>query len=134
MIFIVLIPILLYLKYICVYTPWWLRELAFLFLSYDEIYVTGFLVPKTVNQCIIFFSVIQTGHILQGVHLKNGPILIRVIYLLRFTTCYITQLTCIYSKCWKWCPSISMYLPLVLTLTSADYDSCPKVNLFHGIF
>jgi len=23
---------------------------------------------------------------------------------------------------------------LVLTLTSADYDSCPKVNLFYGIF
>ena len=22
----------------------------------------------------------------------------------------------------------------VLTLTSADYDSCPKVNLFYGIF
>jgi len=23
---------------------------------------------------------------------------------------------------------------LVSTLTSADYDSCPKVNLFYGIF
>jgi hypothetical protein len=23
---------------------------------------------------------------------------------------------------------------LVLTMTSADYGSCPKVNLFHGIF
>jgi len=36
--------------------------------------------------------------------------LIWVIYLLRFTTCYITQLTCIYSKCWKWCPFISVHL------------------------
>ena len=25
-------------------------------------------------------------------------------------------------------------VPLVLTLTSADYDSCPQVNLFYGIF
>jgi len=29
---------------------------------------------------------------------------------------------------------ISMHLSLVLILTSADYDSCPKVNLFHRIF
>jgi hypothetical protein len=44
------------------------------------------------------------------VQLKSGPNLIWVIYLLRFTTCYITQLICIYSKCWKWCPFISMHL------------------------
>jgi len=37
----------------------------------------------------------------QGVQLKSGPILIGVIYLLRFTTCYITQLTSIYSKYWE---------------------------------
>ena len=31
---------------------------------------------------------------------------------------------------------VSEYLAvsLVLTTTSADYDSCPKVNLFYGIF
>ena len=46
---------------------------------------------------------------IQNVQLKSGPILIWVIYLLRFT-CYITQLTRIYSKCWKWCPFISMHL------------------------
>jgi len=86
------------------------------------------------------FTIIKRGasvavlHVIEGVQLKSGPILIWVIYLLRFTTCYITQLTCIYSKCWKWCPSISIHLSLVLTLTSAYYDSCPKVNLFHGIF
>jgi len=39
--------------------------------------------------------------VLRVFNLKVGRILIRVIYLLRFTTCYITQLTYIYSKCWK---------------------------------
>ena len=43
-------------------------------------------------------------------NLKVDRILIWVIYLLRFTTCYITQLVCIYSKCWKWCPFISVHL------------------------
>jgi len=37
-------------------------------------------------------------------NLKVDRILRGVIYLLRFTTSYITQLTCICSKCWKWCP------------------------------
>jgi len=36
-----------------------------------------------------------------GVQLKSGPMLIGVIYLLRFTTYYVTQLNFIYSKCWK---------------------------------
>jgi hypothetical protein len=78
--------------------------------------------------------VLRNEGLIQSVQLKSGPILIWVIYLLRFTTCYITKLTCIYSKCWKWCQIISMHLFLVLTLTSAHYNSCPKVNLFHGIF
>jgi hypothetical protein len=43
-------------------------------------------------------------------NLKVDRVLIWVTYLLRFTTCYITQITCIYSKCWKWCPFISMHL------------------------
>jgi len=34
-------------------------------------------------------------------NLKVDRILIRVICLLRFTKFYITQLTSIYSKCWK---------------------------------
>jgi hypothetical protein len=34
-------------------------------------------------------------------NLKVESILMRVIYLLRFTTYYIIQLTFIYSKCWK---------------------------------
>ena len=40
-------------------------------------------------------------HIHRMFNLKVDRILIYVIYLIRFTTCYITQLTCIYSKCWK---------------------------------
>ena len=43
-------------------------------------------------------------------NLKLDRILILVIYLLRFTTFYITQVTSIYNKCWKWCPFISMHL------------------------
>jgi len=49
-------------------------------------------------------------------NLKVDRILIWVIYLLKFTTCYITQLTCIYSKCWKWCPLISMHLSTRFTM------------------
>jgi hypothetical protein len=59
----------------------------------------------------------------QCVQLKSGPILIWVIYLLRFTTCYITHLTCIYSKCWKWCPFISMHLSTRFTMFLATYLS-----------
>jgi len=60
---------------------------------------------------------------IQGVQLKSGSILIRVIYLLRFTTCYITQLTCIYSKCWKWCPFISMHLSTRFAMFLATFLS-----------
>jgi len=42
-----------------------------------------------------------TATIYRMFNLKLDRILIRVIYLLRFTTCYITQQTYIYSKCWK---------------------------------
>ena len=56
-------------------------------------------------------------HILYSVfNLKVDRILIWVIYLLRITTYYITQLTCIYSKCWKWCPFISMHLSARFTM------------------
>jgi hypothetical protein len=78
--------------------------------------------------------VLRNEGLIHGVQLKTGPILISVIYLIRFATCYIKQLACIYSKCWKLCQFISVHLFLVLKLTSVDYDSCPKVNLFHGIF
>ena len=56
-------------------------------------------------------------------NLKVDRILIWVIYLLRFTTCYITQLTCIYSKCWKWCPFISMHLSTRFTMVFAIFFS-----------
>ena len=76
---------------------------------------------------------IPEGLILQGVQLKSGPILIWVIHLLRFTTCYITQLTCIYSKCWKWCPFISMHLSTRFTMFLATFLSVlPFFNNFRN--
>ena len=56
-------------------------------------------------------------------NLKVDRILIWVIYLLRFTTSYITQLTCSYSKCWKWCPFISMHLSTRFTMFLATFLS-----------
>jgi hypothetical protein len=56
-------------------------------------------------------------------NLKVDRIIIWVIYLLRFTTCYITQVTCIYSKCWKWCPLISMHLSTRFTMFLATFLS-----------
>ena len=59
----------------------------------------------------------------QVFNLKVDRILIWVIYLPRFKTCYITQLTCIYSKCWKWCPFISMHLSTRFTTFLATFLS-----------
>ena len=56
-------------------------------------------------------------------NLKVDRNLIWVIYLLRFTTCYIAQLTCIYSKFWKWCPFISMHLSTCFTMFLAIFLS-----------
>ena len=56
-------------------------------------------------------------------NLKVDRILIWAIYLLRFTTCYITQLTCIYSTCWKWRPFISMHLSTYFTMSLATFLS-----------
>ena len=56
-------------------------------------------------------------------NIKVDRILIWVIYLLRFTTCYITQLSCICSKCWKWCPFISMHLSTGFTMFLAIFLS-----------
>jgi len=61
--------------------------------------------------------------LIQVPNLKVDRILIWVIYLLRFTTCYITQLTCIYTKCWKWCPFISMHLSTCFTMFLATFLS-----------
>ena len=55
-------------------------------------------------------------------NLKVDRILIWVIYLLRFT-CYITQLIFIYSKCWKWCPFISVHLSTRFTMFLATFAS-----------
>ena len=56
-------------------------------------------------------------------NLKVDRILIWVIYLLRFTKCYITQLTCIYSNCWKLCPFISVHLSTRFTMFLANFLS-----------
>ena len=65
---------------------------------------------------IHIYTYIHTHTHTHSVQLKSGSILIRVIYLLRFTTCYITQLNCIYIKCWKWCPFISLHLSTRFTM------------------
>jgi hypothetical protein len=59
--------------------------------------------------------------------------------LIRFTTCYITQLNCIYSKCWKWCPLISMhlstrfamFLPTILSVLSFTSSMARVIFLFN---
>jgi len=68
-------------------------------------------------------NVFQNIRIYRVFNLKVNHILIWAIYLLRFTTCYITQLTCIYSKCWKWCPFISMHLSTRFTMFLATFLS-----------
>jgi len=79
------------------------------------------LLISRLNICMHFSSLPRTIHAsplhpcYRGFNLKVDRILIRVIYLLRFT-CYITQLTYIYSKCWKWCPFISMHLSTRFTM------------------
>jgi hypothetical protein len=58
---------------------------------------------------------------IQVVQLKVYRLLILVMYLLRFTAHYITQLTCHYSKCWKLCPFISMHLSTRFTMFLATF-------------
>ena len=73
-----------------------------LFISFSVIHVyLGRLSNFPTNSNRVYYRVFN---------LKVDRILILVFYLLRFTTCYITQLTSIYSKCLKWCPFISMHL------------------------
>jgi hypothetical protein len=61
--------------------------------------------------------------IIQGVQIKSGLISIWVIYLLIFTTSFITQLISIYSKCWKWCSFISIHLSTRFTMFLATFLS-----------
>jgi len=67
--------------------------------------------------CIIICQIIKY----RMFNLKVDRILIWVIYLLRFTIYYITQLTCIYSKCWTWCPFILMHLLTRFTMFLATF-------------
>jgi hypothetical protein len=60
-------------------------------------------------------------------------ILMWVIYLPRFTICYITQLTCIYSWCWKWCSFISVHLLTSFTMFLTTFLSVLSYfNHFHN--
>jgi hypothetical protein len=52
------------------------------------------------------------GCIIQGVQLKSGP----YFNISNLFTTHITQLTWIYSKCWKWCPFISVHLSIRFTM------------------
>jgi len=45
------------------------------------------------------------------------------IYIYIYITCYITQLTSIYSKCWKWYPFISIHLSTRFTMFLATFLS-----------
>ena len=80
------------------------------------------LLISRLNICMHFSSLPRTIHAsplhpcYRVFNLKVDRILIWVIYLLRFTTRYVTQLTCIYSKCCKWCPFISMHLSIRFTV------------------
>jgi hypothetical protein len=81
---------------------------------------------------ILVGNQLDAQFLLQSVQIKSGPILIWVIYLLRFTTCYtcytcITELTCIYSKCWKWCSFISMHVSTRFTMFLATLLSVLSV-------
>jgi len=78
--------------------------------------------PDLCKKCFTRNALATVIHI-QVFNLKVDRILIRVIHLLSFTTCHITQLICIYSKCWKWCPFISMHLSTRFTMFLATFLS-----------
>ena len=82
-------------------------------------------IPKCLQQCenVGTIKVNIYNIIYRMFNLKVDRILIWVIYLLRFIKCYITQLTCIYSKCWKWCPFISVHLSTRFTTFLATFLS-----------
>jgi hypothetical protein len=75
--------------------------------------------PTTPSSGFMIQSVISS-HI-QDVQLKSGSYSNTINLFLRFTTCYITQLTCIYSKCLKLCPFISMHLSTRFTIFLATF-------------
>ena len=71
--------------------------------------------------------------LVQGVQLKSGPyfnisnLFTKIYNMLYYTTnLYLQQ---VLEMMFEY-----LAVSLVLTLTSADYDSCPKVNLFYEIF
>jgi hypothetical protein len=68
---------------------------------------------NNIRTCSSSFRSDRPHAYIQGVQIKSGPYF-NISNL--FTTCYITQLTWIYSKCWKWYPFISMHLSTRFTM------------------
>jgi hypothetical protein len=91
-------------------------QFIFMYVYFYFLHVSGSHVP-----IIMRINCINTSG--TGVQLKSDRILIWVIYLLKFTLCYITQLNFICSKCWKWCPFISMHLSTPVTMFLATFLS-----------
>ena len=85
--------------------------------------ITSITTVTMLQQLVLTFGCSCYTANVQNFNLKVDRILIWVIYLLRFITCYITQLTCIYSKCWKWCPFISVHLATRFTMFLATFLS-----------
>ena len=79
---------------------------------------------KVSVEYLIFGEFMVSYSNIQSVQLKSGPYF-NMSYLLRFTTCCITQLTSIYSKCWKWCTFISMHL-------STRFHHVPRNFSYHS--
>jgi hypothetical protein len=77
----------------------------------------------SLNTTVLFMCVHMHMLLYRVFNLKVDRILIRVIYLLLFTTCFVTQLTCIHCKCWKVRPFISMHLSTRFTMYLATFLS-----------
>ena len=78
----------------------------------------------TLDYCHISVMVHLLVHYqhIQGVHLKSGPYFnMSNLFTKIYNMLYYT--TCIYSKCWKWCPFISVHLSTCFTMFLATFLS-----------
>jgi len=72
-------------------------------------------------------TVIQSVQLKSGLYFNISNLFTKIYNMLYYTTnLYITQLTCIYSKCWKWCPFISMHLSTRFTMFLTTFLSVPS--------
>ena len=102
-------------------SPPWIRQARFGIRNINY-YPVSFFSASSFRFIILFCPL---SHILtyRMFNLKVNRILIWVIYLLRFTTCYITQLNFLYSESWRWCPFISIHLSTRFTMFLATFHS-----------